>query len=136
MYLHDGVTASAESVTRTRSTARRRRIPAVDRATLESALLAAGVDPAAINGDRDVGTLTPQVTLITTGQIVIGKFLAAWITALGFLAVSVPFLIYSTLLGGLSGAAIVVSILVLAVAALSIGTLIASALGGLAVQSE
>ena len=59
VYLQDGVTASAESVTRTRSTARPRRIPAVDRATLESAPLAAGVNPAAINGDRDVGTLTP-----------------------------------------------------------------------------
>ena len=30
----------------------------MDRATLESALLAAGVNPAAINGDRDVGTIT------------------------------------------------------------------------------
>jgi ABC-2 type transport system permease protein len=111
-------------------------------------------------------SVTWVVALITTGQIVIGKFLAAWITALGFLAVSVPFLLYSALLGGLSGSAIVVSILVLAVelgvvsaigvglsgvlnrplfsivatylavAALSIGTLIAFALGGLAVQSE
>ena len=57
VYLQDGVTASAESVFRTRSTARPRRIPAVDRATLESALLAAEVDPASINGDRDTGTL-------------------------------------------------------------------------------
>ena len=130
-------------------------------------LVAPALGGNAINGDRDAGTLaTTQVTLITTGQIVIGKFLAAWITALGFLAVSVPFLLYSALLGGLSGSAIVASILVLAVelgvvsaigvglsgvlnrplfsivatylavAALSIGTLIAFALGGLAVQSE
>ena len=129
-------------------------------------LVAPALGGNAINGDRDAGTLaTTQVTLITTGQIVIGKFLAAWITALGFLAVSVPFLLYSALLGGLSGAAIVVSILVLAVelgvvsaigvglsgmlnrplfsivatyltvAALSIGTLIAFALGGLVVQT-
>ena len=232
VYLQEGVTASAERVTRTRSTARPWRIRAVDHAALESALLAAGVDAGtivvdrdellvplqgeaaasalltalvgagigvivslelrqrvrgrawyvllgvffalggnAINGERDAGTLaTTQVTLITTGQIVIGKFLAAWITALGFLAVSVPFLIYAALLGGLSGglsgAGIVVSILVLAVelgvvsaigvglsgvlnrplfsivatylavAALSIGTLIAFALGGLVMQSE
>jgi ABC-2 type transport system permease protein len=130
-------------------------------------LVAPALGGNAINGDRDAGTLaTTQVTLITTGQIVIGKFLAAWITALGFLAVSVPFLVYAALLGGLSGAAIVVSLLVLAVelgvvsaigvglsgvlnrplfsivatylavAALSIGTLIAFALGGTVVQSQ
>ena len=134
-------------------------------------LVAPALGGSAINGERDAGTLaTTQVTLITTGQIVIGKFLAAWITALGFLAVSVPFLIYGALLGGLSGglsgAGIVVSILVLAVelgvvsaigvglsgvlnrplfsivatylavAALSIGTLIAFALGGPVMQSE
>jgi ABC-2 type transport system permease protein len=130
-------------------------------------LVAPALGGNAINGDRDAGTLaTTQVTLITTGQIVIGKFLAAWITALAFLAASVPFLLYSALLGGLSGAAIMVSILVLAaelgmisaigvglsgllnrplfsivatylaVAALSIGTLIAFALGGLVMQSD
>lgn len=53
VYLQQGVTASAESVTRTRSTARPWRIRAVDRAALESALLAAGVDPSAIVVDRD-----------------------------------------------------------------------------------
>ena len=53
VYLQDGVTASAESVTRTRSAARPWRIRAVDRAALESALLAAGVDPAMIVVDRD-----------------------------------------------------------------------------------
>jgi len=53
LYRQDGVTASAESVTRTRSTARPWRIRAVDHATLESALLAAGVDPATIVVDRD-----------------------------------------------------------------------------------
>lgn len=130
-------------------------------------LVAPALGGNAINGDRDAGTLaTTQVTLVTTGQIVIGKFLAAWISALAFLAASVPFLIYSALLGGLSGSAIVISIFVLAVelgvisaigvglsgmldrplfsivttylavAALSIGTLIAFALGGLVVQSE
>jgi ABC-2 type transport system ATP-binding protein len=53
VYLQEGVTASEESVTRTRSTARPWRIRAVDRAALESALLAAGVDPGAIVVDRD-----------------------------------------------------------------------------------
>lgn len=53
VYLQEGVTASAESVTRTRSTARPWRIRAVDRAALESALLAAGVAPGTIVVDRD-----------------------------------------------------------------------------------
>ena len=121
----------------------------------------------AINGDRDAGTLaTTQVTLITTWELIIGKFLAAWITALAFLAAAVPFLIYASIVGRLGGGTIAVSILILAielgvvaaigvglsglvsrslfsvvlsylaVAALSIGTLIAFTLGGLAVQSE
>ena len=53
VYLQGGVTASVESVTRTRSTARPWRIRAVDRAALKSALLAAGVDAGAIVVDRD-----------------------------------------------------------------------------------
>ena len=45
----------------------------------------------AINGERDAGTLaTTQVTLITTTQLVLGKFLAAWLIALAFLAASAP----------------------------------------------
>ena len=129
-------------------------------------LVAPALSGNAINGDRDAGTLaTTQVTLVTTGQIVVGKFLAAWITALAFLAVSVPFLLYSWFVGGLTVDSILVSILLLAlelgvvaaigvglsgvitrplmsivatylvVALLSIGTLIAFGLGGLAVQS-
>lgn len=130
-------------------------------------LVAPALSGNAINGDRDAGTLaTTQVTLVTTGQIIMGKFLAAWITALAFLVASVPFLIYSSFVGGLSAITIVVSVAVLAVelgvvaaigvglsgiltrplfsivvtylvvAALSVGTLIAFGLGGLAVQSD
>ncbi|WP_309621170.1 ABC transporter permease [Salinibacterium sp.] len=130
-------------------------------------LVAPALSGNAINGDRDAGTLaTTQVTLITTWQLITGKFLAAWITALAFLAAAVPFLVYSSIVGKLAPGAIAVSILVLAielgvvaaigvglsglvprplfsvvlsylaVAALSIGTLIAFALGGIAVRSE
>ena len=53
VYLQAGVTASAERLNRTRSTARPWRIKSVDRAALESGLLAAGVDAAAIVVDRD-----------------------------------------------------------------------------------
>ncbi|MGL4340246.1 MAG: ABC transporter permease [Rhodoglobus sp.] len=132
-------------------------------------LVAPALSGTAINGDRDAGTLaTTQVTLITTWQLIVGKFLAAWATALTFLGASVPFLLFSNFAfkGGLDFSTVVVSILVLAVelgvvaaigvglsgilsrslfsiivtylivAALSIGTLIAFTLGGVAVQTE
>jgi ABC-type transport system involved in multi-copper enzyme maturation permease subunit len=121
----------------------------------------------AINGDRDAGTLaTTQVTLVTTWQLILGKFLAAWITALAFLVASTPFLVFAVLSGQLRADSILVSLLVLAlelgmvaavgvglsgmmnrplfsivvtylvVAALSVGTLIAFALAGLTTQAE
>lgn len=130
-------------------------------------LVAPAMSGNAINGDRDAGTLaTTQVTLITTWQLVLGKFLAAWVTALGFLAVSIPFLAYCSLIGGTNPVTVIVSLLVLvlelgvvaaigvglsglihrplfsvvvtylAIAALTIGTLIAFVLGGLAVQTR
>ncbi|MFE6967337.1 ABC transporter permease [Agromyces sp. NPDC057679] len=133
-------------------------------------LLGTLVSPAlsgnAINGEREAGTLaTTQVTLVTTAQLVVGKWLAAWFTALAFLAASVPFLVFGVVLGQVSASTIAVSLLVLAVevgviaaigvglsgvitrplfsvvvtylvvAALSIGTLIAFALGASAMQS-
>lgn len=121
----------------------------------------------AINGDREAGTLaTTQVTLVSTSQLVIGKLLAAWITALGFLVAALPFLLFALVLGGASLASAVVSLLVLAlelgvvsaigvglsglvrrplfsvvatylvVALLSIGTLIAFGLGGVVAQEQ
>jgi ABC-2 type transport system permease protein len=130
-------------------------------------LVAPAMSGNAINGDRDAGTLaTTQVTLITTWQLVFGKFLAAWATALGFLVVSLPFLIYAAIVGGPNGLTVLVSLAVLfaelgvvaaigvglsgliarplfsvvvtylAVAVLTLGTLIAFVLGGLAVQTK
>ena len=121
----------------------------------------------AINGDRDAATLAPvQVTRATTAEILLGKFLAAWVTGLAFVAVSVPFLLMATLAGGGNPATIGVSLAVLVfevgiiaaigvalsgilsrplfsvattylvVAALVIGTLIAFALVGFTVRSE
>ncbi|MBH0053095.1 ABC transporter permease [Salinibacterium sp. SWN139] len=129
-------------------------------------LVAPALSGNAINGDRDAGTLaTTQVTLITTGQLIVGKFLSAWITALAFLAAAIPFLVYAALAGQLRASTIIVSIVVLAlelgvvaavgvglsglmsrplfsivvtylvVAALSVGTIIAFTLGGLALQT-
>ena len=119
----------------------------------------------AINGDRENGTLaTTQVTLVTTPQLVFGKLLAAWITALAFLGAALPFLIFALALGGASLDTALVSILVLAlellvvsavgvglsglirrplfsvvvtylvVAALSVGTVIAFGLGAFVAQ--
>jgi Cu-processing system permease protein len=69
-----------------------------------------------INGDRDAATLAPvQVTLATTGEILLGKFLAAWVTGLAFVAVSVPFLLAATLAGGADAATIAVSLIVLVI---------------------
>ncbi|WP_106816653.1 ABC transporter permease [Microbacterium timonense] len=121
----------------------------------------------AVNGDRDAATLAPvQVTLATTAEILLGKVLAAWITGLAFVAVSIPFLVLATVAGGGDPATITVSLLVLVfevgviaaigvalsgilprplfsvattylvVAALVIGTLIAFALVGLTLRSE
>lgn len=69
-----------------------------------------------INGDRDAATLAPvQVTLATTAEILIGKFLAAWVTGLAFVVVAIPFLVIATLSGGADVATISVSLLVLIV---------------------
>ncbi|AYF98422.1 ABC transporter permease [Protaetiibacter intestinalis] len=82
-------------------------------------LLGSLVTPAlsgnAINGDREAGTLaTTQVTLVTTAQLVLGKLLAAWITALGFLVAALPFLLFALAQGGAEAPTAIVSVLVLA----------------------
>jgi ABC-type transport system involved in multi-copper enzyme maturation permease subunit len=133
-------------------------------------LLASLMSPAlsgnAINGEREGGTLaTIQVTSITTGQIVIGKFFAAWITSLALLVVTLPFLGIAVAFGGVSPVTMLSSLAILAaelgvlagigvglsglirkplfsvvvsyltVAALSIGTLIVFALAGAVTQT-
>lgn len=121
----------------------------------------------AVNGDRDAATLAPvQVTLVTTTEIVLGKFLAAWISGLAFLVVALPFLVIATFVGQLNPAVIASSLGILVlevgvvaaigvgvsaivarpvfsvattyllVAALTLGTLIAFVLGGNALRTE
>ena len=105
---------------------------------------------------------TTQVTLIRGWQLVLGKFLAAWTAALAFLAIAVPFLLIAAAFGGANAGVLFTSLAVtvlelgvisavgvglsavisrpifsvvttyLVVAALSIGTLVAFGLGGLA----
>ncbi|MEV7631553.1 ABC transporter permease [Microbacterium sp. NPDC089318] len=121
----------------------------------------------AINGDRDSATLAPiQVTAATTGDIMLGKLLAAVATGCAFLLIAVPFLVAGLFGGGVTPGMFFVSLLVLlveivlvaamgvglsglvarplfsiaatylVVAALVVGTLIAFGLGGAAIRTE
>lgn len=70
----------------------------------------------AVNGDRDAATLAPvQVTLATTTEIVVGKFLAAWISGLAFLVVALPFLFVATFAGELNPLVIISSLMILVI---------------------
>ncbi|WP_314215586.1 ABC transporter permease subunit [Pseudarthrobacter equi] len=79
-------------------------------------LVAPALSANAVNGDRAGGTLAIlQVTLLEPGQILWGKFFAAWAAALAFLVASTPFLVIGVALGGLTPAYILVSLVMLAV---------------------
>lgn len=134
-------------------------------------LLALLVSPtlsgSSVNGDREAAVLAPlQVTRATTREIILGKFLAAWIAGLAFLVVALPFLVIATIAGDLRPATIATSLVILVievgvvaaigvglsaivarplfsvastylvVAALTLGTLIAFGLGTLTAQVE
>jgi ABC-type transport system involved in multi-copper enzyme maturation permease subunit len=69
-----------------------------------------------INGDRERGTLaTLQVTRLTAGDIAIGKLLAGWAVGAGALALTLPFVGWSILRGGVGvwRAAVVLFVVVL-----------------------
>jgi ABC-2 type transport system permease protein len=69
-----------------------------------------------INGDRERGVLaTLQTTLLTPAEIAVGKLAAAWITALVFIAVSLPLVVWCLLEGGVSVGRAIVTLLVMAV---------------------
>jgi ABC-type transport system involved in multi-copper enzyme maturation permease subunit len=79
-------------------------------------LVAPALSANAVNGDRAGGTLAIlQVTLLRPGQILWGKFLAAWFAALAFLIASTPFLVIGVALGGMTPGHVVVALLMLAV---------------------
>lgn len=79
-------------------------------------LVAPALSANAINGDRAGGTLAIlQITLLTPGQILWGKFCAGWLAALAFLATSTPFLVFGMFQGGLTPGHVVVSLVMLAV---------------------
>ena len=79
-----------------------------------------------VNGDRERGTLaTLQVTLLSAGDIAVGKFLAAWGTALVFLGLTLPLVLYAMTQGGVPFSRVVIVTLVMA---LLLGAVIAVAL--------
>lgn len=69
-----------------------------------------------INGDRERGTLaTLQITRLTAGDIAVGKLLAGWAVGVGALALTLPFVGWSILRGGvgISRAAVVLFVVAL-----------------------
>jgi ABC-2 type transport system permease protein len=79
-----------------------------------------------VNGDRERGTLaTLQVTRLTAADISLGKFAAAWGTALVFLVLTLPLVAYAVTQGGVSVGRVLVVLLVLA---LLLGTVCAVSL--------
>lgn len=79
-------------------------------------LVAPALSANAVNGDRAGGTLAIlQVTLLQPGQILWGKFFAAWFAALGFLVASTPFLVIGVALGGMTPGHVLVALVMLAV---------------------
>lgn len=79
-----------------------------------------------INGDRTTGTLAVlQATTLSAWDIVLGKLAAAWLSALAFLAASVPFLVWAFALGGTSvvgavGGVLAVAFVLLVVCAIAL----------------
>jgi ABC-type transport system involved in multi-copper enzyme maturation permease subunit len=77
-------------------------------------LVAPALSANAVNGDRAGGTLAIlQVTLLQPGQILWGKFFAAWLAALAFLVSSTPFLVIGVALGGMTPGHVFVALLML-----------------------
>lgn len=87
-----------------------------------------------VNGDRERGTLaTLQVTRLTAAEITLGKFAAAWLTALVFLALTFPLIAYAMTQDGVPFPRVVILTLVLA---LLLGTVCATSLWWSAVLSR
>ena len=79
-----------------------------------------------VNGDRERGTLaTLQVTRLSAADICLGKFVAAWGTALVFLALSLPLVGYAVTQKGVPVARVLIVTVVLA---LLLGTVCALSL--------
>lgn len=63
-------------------------------------LVAPALSANTVSGDRSAGTLAVlQNTLLTPGQILAGKWLAAWVSSLAFLVVSLPMVVWAMTYG-------------------------------------
>jgi len=79
------------------------------------ALVAPAFAANAVSGDRAGGTLAiVQATLVTPGQILWGKWLAAWVAALAFLVAALPSLAVASFNGALSWGHCALMVLVVA----------------------
>lgn len=79
-----------------------------------------------VNGDRERGTLAAlQVTRLSAGEIALGKFAAAWGTALLFVALSLPLALFAVTQGGVTPGRLLV---VYTVLSLLLGTVCALSL--------
>ncbi len=80
------------------------------------ALIAPALSATSINGDRRAGVLaTLQVSLLSPAEIVVGRLLAAWLTALALLAAAAPFVVWGFVEGGTPLARLLVTVLLTAV---------------------
>ena len=78
-----------------------------------AALVAPALAAQSVNGDRERGVLaTLQVTMLTAGDIAVGKLVAAWGTALVFLALTVPDILWCVSAGGVQASRVLVVTLV------------------------
>lgn len=69
-----------------------------------------------VNGDRERGTLaTLQVTRLSAAEITLGKFAAAWVTALVFLGLTLPLVVFAMTQKGVPLGRVVVVTLVIAI---------------------
>lgn len=69
---------------------------------LLSLLVSPALSANAITGDRAGGTLAVvQVTPVRTWQLILGKWIAAWIPSAAFLLVALPWLVVTLVVGGL-----------------------------------
>ncbi|MGH8892271.1 MAG: ABC transporter permease [Actinomycetes bacterium] len=88
-----------------------------------------------VNGDRERGTLaTLQVTRLTAAEIGVGKLVAAWGTALAFLGLTSPIVLWAIAEGGLTVGKVVVTMLVVALL-LGVVCAVAQALSALLARS-
>ncbi|MCY1158622.1 MAG: transporter permease [Citricoccus sp.] len=79
-------------------------------------LVAPAMSASTISGSRSGGTLAVmQVTLLTPGQLLLGKCLASWITALAFLATALPYIVVAMSMGGLDVSGLVVFVAMVAI---------------------